>query len=60
MPRPKIIFLFLCKALGLFRLAHWSTRGRLKILCYHGFELLDETRFRPQLFITLAQFEQRR
>lgn len=59
MPRPKIIFLFLCKALGLFSLARWATRGRLKILCYHGFELQDETRFRPQLFITLAQFEQR-
>ena len=59
MPRPKIVVLFLCRALGLFRLARWATRKRLGILCYHGFELQDETKFRPKLFMTRAQFEQR-
>jgi peptidoglycan/xylan/chitin deacetylase (PgdA/CDA1 family) len=59
MPRPKILFLFVCRLTGLFRLAQWLTRGRLKILCYHGFELDDETDFRPKLFIKGDQFERR-
>jgi peptidoglycan/xylan/chitin deacetylase (PgdA/CDA1 family) len=35
------------------------TRRRLKVLCYHGFALADEVRFRPKLFISSSQFEQR-
>lgn len=37
-----------------------ALRGnRLPILCYHGFSVSDEHRFRPALFITPAVFERR-
>ncbi len=55
----KLLFLQACKWVGLFRLAQWLTRGRLKILCYHGFELADEAAFRPKLFIRGQQFARR-
>lgn len=55
----KLALLFVCRSLGLFRLTGWLTRDRLKILCYHGFELADETRFRPKLFISGGLFERR-
>ena len=55
----KLFVLWMCRSLGLFRLAGWLTRRHLKILCYHGFELADETRFRPKLFMSGARFEQR-
>lgn len=59
MLKPKLLFLGFCRAIGLFRLARWLTRNRLKILCYHGFELDDEAAFRPKLFIKAEKFEQR-
>lgn len=59
MTRVKLAFLSACKAFGLFRLMVWVTRRRLRILCYHGFSLSDEAEFRPQLFISLEQFERR-
>lgn len=55
----KLVLLFVCRSLGLFRLTRWLTRDKLKILCYHGFALDDETRFRPKLFISGERFEQR-
>jgi len=55
----KLILFSICKAVGLFHLAKWLTRDRLKILCYHGFALADETDFRPKLFIKAERFEQR-
>lgn len=55
----KLLVYLVCRALGLFRLARWLTRRNLKILCYHGFELDNETQFRPKLFIDRARFEQR-
>lgn len=55
----KLFLLFMCKMVGLFHFAQWATRNRLRILCYHGFALEDETAFRPKLFIQPAQFEQR-
>lgn len=55
----KLLVFFLCKIAGLFHLAQWITRDRLRILCYHGFALADEAKFRPKLFITAKQFEQR-
>lgn len=55
----KLAILFAFKALGLFYAARWITRRRLKILCYHGFELVDETAFRPKLFIKAEHFERR-
>lgn len=55
----KLFFFRVCKSLGLFRLARRLTRGELKILCYHGFEITDECSFRPKLFIKPAVFEER-
>lgn len=59
MRKAKLLLFFLCRTLGLFRLARWLTRDRLKILCYHGFALNDEAEFRPKLFIKPERFEER-
>jgi peptidoglycan/xylan/chitin deacetylase (PgdA/CDA1 family) len=55
----KLGFFMICKTLGLFRLMRWITRRQLKILCYHGFEIVDECSFRPNLFIKPAEFDNR-
>jgi peptidoglycan/xylan/chitin deacetylase (PgdA/CDA1 family) len=52
----KCTFLRVCAALGLFRLTSMLFARRLQILCYHGFQLVDECRFRPQLFISQDTF----
>jgi peptidoglycan/xylan/chitin deacetylase (PgdA/CDA1 family) len=57
--RAKDLLLWVCKALGLFALARRLTKNRLRILCYHGFVLHDEDRFRPKLFMHRETFEQR-
>lgn len=49
-------FLFVCKWLGLFRLARFATRRALRILCYHGFSFSDENSFRPKLFMRPETF----
>lgn len=60
MRRPVARILYaLCKASGLFAYARRKTRRDLRILCYHGFALDDEDRFRPSLFIAPNVFEQR-
>lgn len=56
--RTKILFLYVCKYLGLFKLARFATRKQFRILCYHGFAFSDEYLFRPKLFMrpeTLAK-----
>ena len=55
----KLVLLRACSALGLFRVSAWMFRKRLPILCYHGFELLEECAFRPQLFMTRKTLEGR-
>lgn len=55
----KLAFLFGCRLIGGFRLAQFLTRKRLRILCYHGFELADETSFRSKLFIRPDTFDRR-
>jgi peptidoglycan/xylan/chitin deacetylase (PgdA/CDA1 family) len=47
------------KAIGIFAIARWITRRRLRILCYHGFSLRDEHLFRPGMFVTAATLESR-
>lgn len=49
----------ICKALGLFRLARRLTRSDLRILCYHGFVLEDEDRFRESLFVSREFLDRR-
>jgi len=55
----KRALLHLAKWLGLFRLARRWTRGKLRILGYHGFAVADECEFRPGLFIRPANFRRR-
>lgn len=51
--------LHVAKRLGLFRLSRRLTRGKLRILAYHGFAVADEDRFRPGLFIRTDSFRRR-
>lgn len=59
MRRLKVAMFFVARQLGLFRVALWLTRNRLRILCYHGFALHDEGKFRPGMFISRRTFEAR-
>jgi peptidoglycan/xylan/chitin deacetylase (PgdA/CDA1 family) len=43
----------------MFWVARQLTRSGLRILCYHGFELADESSFHPKLFISLATLRKR-
>ncbi len=56
MRRLKCVFLRICELFGLFRITERIYAGRLHILCYHGFSLDDEWKFRPQLFIRPETF----
>lgn len=47
------------KLLGGFWLAERARPAGIPILCYHGFSIRDEHRFRPALFIRPEQFERR-
>ena len=51
--------LHISRSFGLFALARWLTSDGLRVLAYHGFELSDETLFRPRLFIRLPDFARR-
>src|SRR6201998_1835552 len=59
-PRSIIRFvLYLMKFLGLFRLARHVTRHGLRIICYHGFAVADEYKYRSTLFIRDDFFRKR-
>jgi peptidoglycan/xylan/chitin deacetylase (PgdA/CDA1 family) len=51
--------LYAVKYLGGFWLTRKLIRNKTLILAYHGFELVDETSFRPKLFIKSSTFKQR-
>jgi len=55
----KKTFLQVCWALGLFHITRKLQKDKLQILCYHGFEIEDESSFRPQLFIKKTTFANR-
>lgn len=55
----KLLLYHLCSLAGLFYLARWLTRRRLRILCYHGLALADEAAFRAPMFIEREQFARR-
>ena len=55
----KRVLYWLAKLLGLFHLARVATKSRLRILGYHGFQMADEGAFRPKLFMSATQLEQR-
>jgi len=52
-------FLYVARALGLFRIAERRTVGMLRILCYHGLSLADEHEFRPMLHMRPETFRAR-
>ena len=52
-------FLHIMRALGAFHLARYFTRRGLRIICYHGFALADEYKFRSTLFIREDLFRRR-
>lgn len=56
---PKQLLLYGLRALGVFALARWLSRGRAQILCYHGGCLGDEDRFNSKLFCRPELLEQR-
>lgn len=55
----KILFFYICKAIGLFHLSRFLMRRRLLILCFHGIALADEHAFRPMLFMRESVFRNR-
>ncbi|MGB7756408.1 MAG: polysaccharide deacetylase family protein [Salinisphaera sp.] len=57
--RAKLAILHVSKRLGVFRLTRLIARKKLLILCYHGFEVADESAFRPLLFMQEHVFRRR-
>jgi peptidoglycan/xylan/chitin deacetylase (PgdA/CDA1 family) len=55
----KRMLLHFCKAIGLFRLAARLTLHGLRILCYHGFSVADESEFSRRTFIDADTFVKR-
>jgi len=51
--------LYFAKFLGLFRLARHLTRHGLRIICYHGFAVAEEYKYRSTLFIRDDFFRKR-
>ncbi len=58
-PILKQMVLHVCWFMGLFNLSRHLMKNKLQILCYHGFEMLDESNFRPMLFIKKETFSRR-
>ena len=51
--------LTLAKCLGLFRISRYITRDGLRIICYHGFAVAEEYKYRSRLFIRKELFRRR-
>ena len=51
--------LYIARMLGVFALAQYLTRNRLRVLCYHGFSLGDEHEVAPHVFMQRQTFERR-
>lgn len=49
----------IARACGLFRVSRWLLRKQLLILCYHGFEIEDESNFMPGVFMRGSTFQRR-
>jgi peptidoglycan/xylan/chitin deacetylase (PgdA/CDA1 family) len=55
----KLAVLVVARSTGLFRLSRWLTRSDLRILCYHGGAIADESVYNPKLFMSAQTLEQR-
>ena len=59
-PRVTVRFaLTVMRFFGLFRLARYITRDGLRIICYHGFAVAEEYKYRSTLFIRQELFRRR-
>src|SRR5690349_8917979 len=59
-PRALVRFaLTIVKFFGLFHLARYITRDALRIICYHGFAVAEEYKYRSTLFIRQELFRRR-
>jgi len=54
-----VVVLTILKALGLFSLARWVTRRKLRILCYHGLWYGGQPQYGDCLYMDPKQFEER-
>ena len=55
----KLAALRTLRALGVLALCRRLTRHRLRVLTYHGFELVDEAAFRPAMYMKRETFKRR-
>ena len=55
----KIFTLYLLKYSGIFTFAKFYFKNRPRIICYHGFNILDEAEFIPGTFIKKETFVKR-
>jgi len=55
----KKTILSVAKYSGIFSISRVVTRKKLRILCYHGFSLSDQSTFRPKLYIEKDTFQER-
>jgi len=51
--------LLVARVLRLFQIARYLTRDGLRIICYHGFAIAEEYKFRSRLFIRGELFRRR-
>jgi len=51
--------LYVLRSMGVFIIARRLTKGRLRIVCYHGVSLSSEHEFHGELFVTPATFRKR-
>lgn len=56
---PKILALLGARTLGLFKVSRYLTRSKLRILCYHGGAIGDESQFNPKLFCSAKTLDTR-
>jgi peptidoglycan/xylan/chitin deacetylase (PgdA/CDA1 family) len=59
MRKAKQVLYGMAKRIGGFEWARRKTKRCLRILCYHGFAVANETDFRPKLFISRDTFRRR-
>jgi peptidoglycan/xylan/chitin deacetylase (PgdA/CDA1 family) len=57
--RLRSVVLYSARSLGVFALAQFLTRRRLRILCYHGFSSGDEHEVLPHVFMRRETFVRR-
>lgn len=55
----KLSFLRAARSLGVFKLFRHLTQSQLRILCYHGGAIGDESEYNGKLFFSKKTFEQR-